>query len=103
MYFEAKTFIVMFVKKHIHTVDGLKCGGGAYNRNKDFVSRYMGLYPGELIKRGDGILIAIIYERFCLETRSFGASPSTRSTSASGVPVQYQQHHTADKYSFNVL
>ena len=83
--------------------------GGAYNRNKIFVSRYMGLYPGELIKRGDlkvvvnGILIAIIYERFCLETRSFGASPSTRSTSASGVPVQYQQHHTANKYSVNVL
>ena len=26
----------------------------AYNRNKFFVSRYMGLYPGELIKGGGG-------------------------------------------------
>ena len=26
--------------------------GGAYNRNKIFVGRYMGLYPGELIDGG---------------------------------------------------
>ena len=31
---------------------GLIDGGGAYNRNKIFVSRYMGLYPGELIDGG---------------------------------------------------
>ena len=37
--------------------EGLLSGGGAYNRNEIFVGRYMGLYPGELIHGGGGLLV----------------------------------------------